>query len=276
VGDPKKIKKKYLRPRKPWDKKRLDEERILKETYGLKNKKELWVTEKMLKNKRQNARKLLALELEKRIQREKELMNSLKTIGLLKENATMDDTLGLKIEEFLERRLQTVVWRKGLANTAKQARQFIVHGHIAINGKKVNIPSYLVKADEENKITFYKKELILKPETKKKEATKKAFEEFEEIIEENTEEEKDTKKDKKEVKKEKAKDDKNEDKEKKEKNEDKKETKKEDTTKETKEIKTKEEKDDKKENKKEEKKEEVKENTKKEPVKEKEEKGDKK
>ncbi len=170
MGDPKKTKKKYIRPRKPWDRTRLDEERKLKETYGLKNKKELWGLEQILKSKRQNARKLLALELERRLKREKELMDSLKKIGLVKENASLDDILSLRIEEFLERRLQTIVWRKGLANTVKQARQFIVHGHIAINGKKVTKPSYIVKTEEEGKINYYKKPLKLKqekPKTKK-------------------------------------------------------------------------------------------------------------
>jgi small subunit ribosomal protein S4 len=196
MGDPKKTRKKYLRPRKPWDKTRLEEERKLKETYGLKNKKELWVTERMLKNKRQNARKLLALELNKRIKREKELMDSLKKIGLIKENASLDDVLSLKIEEFLERRLQTIVWRKGLANTPKQARQFIVHGHIAINGKKVNTPSYLVKVEEENKIGYYKNKIGLKQEKKKekkkteKEAPKKENKTEKEKIEEKENKEK--------------------------------------------------------------------------------------
>jgi len=172
MGDPKKLKSKFSRPRKPWDSTRLEEERKLKEDYGLKNKKELWMTEKMLKKKRQNARKLLALELEKRLKREKELLDSLKAIGILKGNAILDDVLGLKIEEFLERRLETIIWRKGMANTPKQARQFIVHGHIAINGKKVKTPSCIVKAEEESKITYYKKALKLTTEKPTKEIKK--------------------------------------------------------------------------------------------------------
>jgi len=199
MGDPKKTKKKYIRPRKPWNKARLDEERTTKETYGLKNKKELWVIEGILKNKRNNARKLLALDFEKRLQREKELIDSLKKIGLVKENASLDDILGLKIEELLERRLETIVWRKGMANTPKQARQFIVHGHIAVNGKKVSTPSYMVKTDEENKIKYYKKELKLK----QKEDKKKAFEETK--PEEKTETKKETVKEDKPKKEETAK-----------------------------------------------------------------------
>ena len=177
MGDPKKLKSKFSRPRKPWDSTRLEEERKLKEDYGLKNKKELWMTEKMLKKKRQNARKLLALELEKRLKREKELLDSLKAIGILKGNAILDDVLGLKIEEFLERRLETIIWRKGMANTPKQARQFIVHGHIAINGKKVKTPSCIVKAEEESKITYYKKALKLTTEKPTKEIKKEKIDE---------------------------------------------------------------------------------------------------
>lgn len=204
MGDPKKTKKKYIRPRKPWDKKRLDEERKLKEIYGLKNKKELWVIERTLKNKRQNARKLLALELDKRLKREKELLDSLRKIGLVKGNATLDDVLGLRIEEFLERRLETIVWRKGLANTSKQARQFIVHGHIAINGKKVSTPSYMVKTDEENKIAYYKKELKLTQEKKDKKEVKEEFDKIKEYEEEETKED-NTKKEEKKPEKEETK-----------------------------------------------------------------------
>ncbi len=49
----------------------------------------------------------------------------------------------------LERRLDNVVWRIGLASSRSQARQIVLHGHLHINGKKVNIPSYLVNVGEE-------------------------------------------------------------------------------------------------------------------------------
>ena len=49
----------------------------------------------------------------------------------------------------LERRLDNVVWRAGLASSRSQARQLVLHGHVRVNGKKVNIPSYLVKAGDE-------------------------------------------------------------------------------------------------------------------------------
>ncbi|OYT41525.1 MAG: 30S ribosomal protein S4 [Candidatus Aenigmarchaeota archaeon ex4484_224] len=67
-------------------------------------------------------------------------------------NSTLDDVLGLTVRDILERRLQTIVYRKGLANTPKHARQLIVHGHVYINGRRIVWPSYLVPRDEEDKI----------------------------------------------------------------------------------------------------------------------------
>src|SRR5258708_12858974 len=49
----------------------------------------------------------------------------------------------------LERRLDNVVWRAGLASSRSQARQLVLHGHVRVNSKKVNIPSYLVNVGEE-------------------------------------------------------------------------------------------------------------------------------
>ena len=160
MGDPRKKRKQFERPRRSFQKERIEKERDLKKTYGLKNKKELFRAETIIRTKRGTARKLLALGLENRLKREKELLDSLKKMGVLRASPTLDDVLVLTPEALLERRLQTIVWRKGLANTLKQARQFIVHGHIAINGKKVDRPSYIVQANEDDKITWYKEEIM--------------------------------------------------------------------------------------------------------------------
>ena len=64
--------------------------------------------------------------------------------GILPETAKLEDVLDLTVEDVLRRRLQTVVHKKGLAYTAKEARVFVVHGHIAMNNKKINSPSYLI------------------------------------------------------------------------------------------------------------------------------------
>ncbi len=55
---------------------------------------------------------------------------------------------GAMLLQFLERRLDNVVYRLGLATSRKQARQLVLHGHIAVNGKTINVPSCLVKAGD--------------------------------------------------------------------------------------------------------------------------------
>ncbi|MGC8993346.1 MAG: 30S ribosomal protein S4 [Candidatus Aenigmatarchaeota archaeon] len=146
----KRFRKKYKKPRRPWDKALLEEERKIIKEFGLRRKKELWRAKEELRRYRR-----LARELNARKDKEKEriLLQKLYSLGLLPQNATLDDVLSLTVKDILNRRLQTIVWKKGLANTIKQARQFIVHGHVRVNGRRVVYPSYLVKRDEEDKIT---------------------------------------------------------------------------------------------------------------------------
>lgn len=161
MGDPKRHRKKYVTPRKPWDKVRLEREAQLVIKYGLRNKRELWRFENILRKYRRVARDLLSkVNLpgrEGEIARAKAnaVIKRLYRMGILEENATLDDILNLTVEDFLERRLQTIVYRQGLARTIKQARQLITHGHIAVDGRRVTSPSYIVERDEETKIGFY-------------------------------------------------------------------------------------------------------------------------
>ena len=145
----KRFRKKYKKPRRPWDKSLLEEERKLMIEYGLRRKRELWRAKEILRKYRRLARKLNAI---KDKDREKILLGKLYKMGLVDENANLDTVLSLTVKDILNRRLQTIVYRKGLANTIKQARQFIVHGHVKINGRKVVYPSYLVPREEEDKI----------------------------------------------------------------------------------------------------------------------------
>ena len=124
--------KKYETPRRPWDKARIDEEKKLMRLYGLRRKREIWRAEAIVRKYRRIARALIAKKDKKT---ERMLLDKLFKLGIL-EAQSIDDVLGMTVENVLERRLQTVVWRRGLANTPKQARQLIVHGHITINGKK--------------------------------------------------------------------------------------------------------------------------------------------
>ena len=168
MGDPKKTKKHYQRPKRLWDKENLELEKAIKETFGLKNKRELWRINTMLSKKRKSARQLLALQADERAKREQILVKSLARLGLLDEKAGLDDILTLSTEAVLERRLQTIVWRKGLANTTSQARQFITHGHIAINGRKVSAPGHIVTAEEEKNLGYFGKKMELKPKEQEK------------------------------------------------------------------------------------------------------------
>ncbi|MEM3833560.1 MAG: 30S ribosomal protein S4 [Thermoprotei archaeon] len=153
MGDPRRIKKKWKSPRHPWRTETLKSELELVGKYGLRNKRELWRARTLLRNIRMQARKLLALKEDERNVKLKILVNRLYRLGLVLQNATIDDILGLTIEDMLNRRLQTVVYKLGLARTVYQARQFIVHKHVRIGGKIVSRPGYLVRRDEEALIT---------------------------------------------------------------------------------------------------------------------------
>ena len=148
MGDPKKARKKYSRPRTPFDRSRIDEEKNLVKNYGLKNKKEIWRSESYIDRIRSQAKKLI-LEPEQ----QKAFINHLAGMGLATPDSTIDDILALTKEKLLERRLQTIVVKKGFAKTPRQARQLIVHKKIKIGNRRVNIPSYIVKKEEENKIS---------------------------------------------------------------------------------------------------------------------------
>ncbi len=154
MGDPRKPRKKWEGPGHPWRKERLLQEMKLVGEYGLRNKRELWIAQTLVRKFRHQARALLAVPREIREERERALLHRLYELGLLPENATLDDVLSLTTEDILERRLQTIVYRKGLAKTIYQARQLIVHGHIAIGGRRVTAPGYLVRRDEEDLIDY--------------------------------------------------------------------------------------------------------------------------
>jgi small subunit ribosomal protein S4 len=161
MGYPGKNKKTFNKPSHPWQGTRISAEAQLVRSYGLKNKKEIWKAATTLRKYRREARKLLfeTQELGERgehakFEREK-FLSKLKKIGLIGNDSTLDEVLTLKVEDVLERRLQTLVNKKGLANSTKQSRQFIVHGHISVGGRRLTVPSYAVPMDEEEIIEFY-------------------------------------------------------------------------------------------------------------------------
>lgn len=154
MGDPKKLKKKYSRPSHPWQKARIDEEKILTEEFGFKNKKEIWKLSSLLTNYGEQAKKLTTLKTKQAGVEKKQLLDRLHDLGLLNKGAQLEDVLTLTLRNIIERRLQTQILKQGLARTINQSRQFITHGHVAVNSKVITSPSYLVTIAEESKLSF--------------------------------------------------------------------------------------------------------------------------
>ena len=170
----KKLKKQYETPSEAWDEDRIEEEKELIEEFGLRNKKEVYRAESELRGLRRQARKAIAAESD---EQRKPLLERAHSLGLIKSDGTIDDVLSLSTRDFLERRIQTAVERKGYADTAKEARQLVVHGHIYLNGEEVNVPGYLLTQEEEKELELRMPE----PEEDEEEAS-------EEVEEENQEE----------------------------------------------------------------------------------------
>ena len=154
MGDPKKQRKKFETPRFRWRKDILQEELKLLGQYGLRNKHELWRHKTMLSKTRGIARSLIGKTPEEREKMENELLARLKKRGILEDTAVLDNVLDLSIEDLLERRLQTIVFRKGLARTIFQSRQLITHGHVNIGNRRVTVPSYIVSKVEEEQVMY--------------------------------------------------------------------------------------------------------------------------
>ena len=164
MGQPKKFKKKYARPKKPYDKERIDRERKILNDFGLRRKKEIWRAESIVRDYRRRARELQAKKNELA---EKELITRLNRLGITCKR--LDDVLQINLDDILSRRLQTIVFKKGMANSMRHSRQLIVHGHIIVDNRKVSWPSHIVEKDAEEKISLsnYIAAKMVKEETKK-------------------------------------------------------------------------------------------------------------
>ena len=123
-------------------------------SYGLRNKRELWKAQTRLSTIRKQARTLLAATEEVRLREEKILLDSLKRRGLVAETAGLDDILSMTVEDVLNRRLQTMVFKKGMALSALHSRQLITHGHVAVGKRRIMAPSYPVGREEEATIAI--------------------------------------------------------------------------------------------------------------------------
>lgn len=138
--------KTYLKPKRPFDKTRIEEERKIKKEFGLKNKREIWKAEAKVKAMREKAKGLIKASKEE----QEKLFSQLKRIGL--DVNSIGDVLALESKDYLERRLQTIVAKKGLAKSIRSSRQMIAHRRVYVDGKIVDKPSFIVPVELEDKI----------------------------------------------------------------------------------------------------------------------------
>jgi len=142
----KKLKKQYETPNEGWSEERIQREDELIEQFGLKTRKKFTKGESELRALRREARRLVAEEDETQ---RKALINKANSLGFVQEDAGLEDILTLNVTDILNRRLQSAVSRRGYADTPKEARQIVTHGHVYVDGNRVNIPGYLLTKEEE-------------------------------------------------------------------------------------------------------------------------------
>ncbi len=200
MGDIRKQRKKYSKPGHPWNKERILAEQEIAKEYGLKRKKEIWKMNSVLSSFARQAKELIAKD---NPIKQGQLLRKLTNLGLLKEGASVEDVLAIKLNDIMERRLQTIVFRKKLSRSINQARQFIVHEHIVVGDKKITVPSYLISVAEESTVRYSDDSPVANPEhperfVEKKPEKKSDKEEKKETKEKPKKEDKVKKEDKKE------------------------------------------------------------------------------
>ena len=154
MGDPKKLKKKYIPLAHPWIRSNIEEGKILKKEYGLVRYTEILIANTFLKKYKDIAKKLIADTTTQGEREKKQMMEKLQRLGFIQASAGLDEVLSIQLKDVLERRLQSVVCRKGLSRTMKQARQFITHRHIVVGNKEITSPGYMLTMEEENNLVF--------------------------------------------------------------------------------------------------------------------------
>lgn len=154
MGDTKRFTNKYDTPSHPWRRERIEVESALRRDFGLKNSREAWKASTKLKTFKDQIKRFVRMpQTQANVEREA-LVAKLTKYGLMPEDGNLQTVLGYSAEKILERRLQTVIVRRQLARTMNQARQFITHRHVTVNGRVITAPGYLVPVTEESAIAF--------------------------------------------------------------------------------------------------------------------------
>eukprot|EP00744_Colponema_vietnamica_P000363 GILI01000639.1.p1 GENE.GILI01000639.1~~GILI01000639.1.p1 ORF type:complete len:190 (+),score=60.19 GILI01000639.1:30-599(+) len=147
----------YKAPRRPFERERLEKELRMCGQYGLRCKREIWRVMMTLSKMRRTARQLLTLpETHQRRQIEgSALLRRCHDLGFLDSaKDKLDYVLSLTVPDILERRLQTVAFKIGLAKSVHHARVLIRGRHIAVAKQIVTVPSFMVRTSSESRIAF--------------------------------------------------------------------------------------------------------------------------
>ena len=155
MGLPIRHKTKAVSHKKKWDKNTIVEEAVFVTDYALKNKKEIRKAEALLSKLKTIAKDFNKTTETKASAGAAQFVNKIKAQGYLNVEATsLDEVLDVTLRELFERRLSTVVYKAGLARTPGQARQFVVHGHVTVNGEIVTAPSYPTTVKDAETVAF--------------------------------------------------------------------------------------------------------------------------
>ncbi|MEK6852276.1 MAG: 30S ribosomal protein S4 [Nanoarchaeota archaeon] len=160
MGDTRRLKKKYAKPKKLWNKVQIEEERKIIKKYGLKNKMEIWRAISHVGKIRAQAKKLITQSPEA----QEKFLEKLEKQGLIK-SKNIETVLEMKTEDILARRLQTIVTKKFNLRPL-QARQAITHGKVLVETKKINKPSYFVDLNIEKNISLLNQKSMKNPNEK--------------------------------------------------------------------------------------------------------------
>ncbi len=182
MGDIKKFKKKYEPPRHPWQREVLAEEKKLRKEYALKNRLEITRVNSFLKKYKDIAKRLIATKTAQADIERKLVISKLEKLGLVGIGSELHHVLSLTNKDVLERQITSVLVRRGLARTKKQARQFVVHRHIEVGKKQITSPTHLLTLEEEGLVIFREQSNLSNAQHPERTIeTKKAKEEAEKV-----------------------------------------------------------------------------------------------